>query len=456
MGGVIGFGSPFVTCLWALSLAGVLWWLGREMVKGRLVSQLSTVILFSFFFPIIIQYPFTFSPINSFAVGVDNYSRYRAHVDVAFLITMAGMTMIIAGYLACGSRMSDFAPMKFVATGIRAWTQGTFLYLSSLFILLLFGLLLSLGMLGAGGARSIAQSLPALRPFYNVAHIILPLTITLDLLVGVQRRRPSILFLAVANLGLAVLTGTRSAALGGVLLFVLVVTGHASLLQRLKVRQVLKLFPAAAAILLAAIYLGDVRAGQYNVLQTIANLGLTLFYGNNFSDLRDFAWVRSYWDGQYYLGRTQAAGLLAFIPSAISPFRAEWNWGVVTTTLAGLDPLVTPGLRAGAFGEAYFNFGMAGVLIAGLLYGYFIRRVHNVTLLAARRLPPHEAQMKVLAGFVAIGLAGSFLNTAGFFGFYITMAILGALPALDYTLRAIRATSGGTLASRPAGGASPL
>ena len=456
MGAVIGFGSPFVTGIWALSLAGVLWWLGRETVRGRLVSQLSAVILFSFFFPVIIQYPFTFSPINGFAVGLDNYSRYRAHVDAAYLITMAGAAMMIMGYLAGGSRMSDFAPMKFVVTGIRAWTQGTFLYLSSLFILLLFGLLLGLGLLGAGGARSIAQSLPALRPFYNVAHIILPLTITLDLLVGVQRRRWSILFLAVANLGLAVLTGTRSAALGGILLFVLVVTGHASLLQRLRVRQVLKLIPAAAAILLAAIYLGDVRAGQYNIIQTMANLGLTLFYGNNFSDLRDFAWVKSYWNGEYYLGRTQAAGLLAFIPSAISPFRAQWNWGVVTTTLAGLDPLVTPGLRAGPFGEAYFNFGIAGTLIAGLLYGYFIRRVHNITLLAARTLSPYEAQLKVLAGFVAVGMAGSFLNTAGFFGFYITLAILAGVPALDYTLRAIRAASGGNLASRPASGATRL
>jgi oligosaccharide repeat unit polymerase len=455
MGQLVGFGSPIVTVIWALSFVTVAGWLIYQLVMRHLVTVPSTVVLFTFFIPIIAQYPFAWSAVNGITIGVDNYARYRSHVDAAFLITMVGMAMVIVGYVVCGRRQPDYAPMTFLASGLRAWSQSLFLYLSSLLILLLFALLLALGLLGAAGARDIAQSLPALRPFYNIVHFLLPLTIVLDLLVGAGRRRRSILVLAIVNLALAVLTGSRAVALGGLLLFALVVLAHASLLRRLTVTRVLKLFPVAIAALIAAVYLADVRQGQYNILFTVANLGLKIFYGNNFSDLRDFAWVKSYWNGEYYLGKTQAAGFLAFIPSAISPFRAQWNWGVVTTTTTGLDPQVTPGLRAGPFGEMYFNFGWIGVVLAGLVYGYVVRRVHNATLTAVHRHSTQEARLQILAGFVTVNLAASLLNTSGFYGSYITVAIIVGLHALDYLLRAIRSDGTRVLGSRSVSDAMP-
>lgn len=456
MRALIGFGSPLVTLLWALSMVLVLGWLGQQLIRRRLVTYLSLLVFFAFFLPIIIQYPFTFSPLNGITIGPANYVNYRAHVDAAFLITMAGFGMLLLGYAATGPRGSDFGPMTMVTAGLRAWTQSVFLQLSSLFMLVLFGFLFALGLIGAGGARNIAQSHPALRPLYNVAHILLPLTIALDLYVGIRHRRRAMLILAVINIGLAALTGARTVALGGLLLFAMAALMHASLLRRLTVIRVLKVAPVAAAALVAAVYLGDVRDGQYNILRTIATLGIKLFYGNNYSDLRDFAWVKSYWDGTYYLGKTQLAGLLGFIPSFISPFRTEWNWGVVTTTIAGLDPLVNPGLRAGVFGEMYFNFGLAGVLVAGFLYGHVIRRVHNAALAAVRTLPLEPARLRILGGLVTLNLVGSLLNTAGFFGFYITVAVLGGLQLLDSMLRAIRTGGGGALASGPVSHATPL
>jgi hypothetical protein len=345
--------------------------------------------------------------------------------------------------------------MTWVASGLRAWTQSVFLQLSSIFMLLLFGLLFAVGLVGAGGARNIAQTLPALRPLYNIAHILLPLTIALDLYVGIQGRRRAMLALAAVNVGLAALTGARTVALGGLLLYAMAALVHASLLRRLSVGRVLRVVPIGIVLLILALYLGDVRDGQYNILRTIATTGIKLFYGNNFSDLRDFAWVRSYWDGTYYLGKTQLAGFLAFIPSVISTFRAEWNWGVVTTSIAGLDPLINPGLRAGVFGEMYFNFGLPGVLVAGFVYGYVIRRIHNASLAAARALSPERARLSILAAMVTLNLIGGLLNTAGFFGFYITVAVLAGLHLLDSMLRATRTGSAGTLASAPMGHASP-
>jgi oligosaccharide repeat unit polymerase len=454
MGGLIGFGSPLVTSIWALSMAAFAWWMTRQLVRRRLVTILSAMMFLSFFLPILLQYPFAFSPINALAVGRDNYLRYQSHVDAAFLITLAGMAMFIAGYAACGRKNSEFTPLTLVGSGIRTWAQSVFLQLSSVFILLLFGLLLGLGLLGAEGARNIAQTVPALRPFYNIAHVMLPLTIALTLFVGVQRGRRPVLILGVVNLALAVLTGTRTVAFGGLLTTAMAFLVHASALQRLRVRTALKLIPAAAAVVIAAVYLGDVREGQYNLFRTVATIGVKLFYGNNLSDLRDFAWVRSYWDGEYFFGKTQLAGFLAFIPSAISSYRADWNWGVITTTMTGLDPEVNPGLRAGTFGEMYFNFGLAGVLVGAFLYGYAVRRVHNVITTAAATLPAYEARLKVLAGLVTISLVGSLLNTAGFFGFYITVAVLGGLQIIDYMVRAVR-TGGAALASRSASNASP-
>jgi O-antigen polysaccharide polymerase Wzy len=452
---LIGFGSPLVTSIWAVSLLVVLVWLVRQLLQHRLVTYLSSTIFFAFLLPIIIQYPFAFSPLNGLTIGAANYDNYKSHVDAAFLITMAGLVMLIVGYAVTGARGRQFRPLSMVESGLRVWTQSVFLQLSSLFILVLFGLLLALGLIGAEGARNTAQSVPALRPLYNIAHILLPLTIALDLYVGLLKRRRAMLALALVNVALATLTGARTVAIGGLLLYAMAALVQASLLRRLRVSTVLKILPLGVALLVAAVYLGDVREGQFNIFRTIATLGIKLFYGNNFSDLRDFAWVRSYWDGTFYLGKTQLAGLLGFIPSFISPFRTEWNWGVVTTSITGLDPLVNPGLRAGMFGEMYFNFGVPGVLIAGFLYGYVIRRVQNASLAAVRDLPVAAARLKIFAGMITLSLVSSLLNTAGFFGFYITLAVLVSLPLLDLMIRAGQRTEAGALSSARLGHAAP-
>jgi hypothetical protein len=56
---------------------------------------------------------------------------------------------------------------------------------------------------------------------------------------------------------------------------------------------------------------------------------------------------------------------------------------------------------------------------------------------------------------VTLNLVGGLLNTAGFFGFYITVAVLAGLQLLDYMLRAVRTAGAGALASGPVGHASP-
>ncbi|HEX5435621.1 MAG TPA: O-antigen polymerase [Gemmatimonadaceae bacterium] len=435
MNELIGFGSPWVTALWAVSLAAALAWLGRELLLGRLVTIPSFVVGLSFLAPLLVQYPFTFSPINILATGTRGFSRYPVHVDAAFLISLVGMVSFVVGFLIPIRVRDTFAPAAFVSAGVRIWAQKVFLYISLAVTIAAFAAMFLLGMLGAGGARAGAMMLPALRPLYNIVHTILPLLIALTLAVGWQRRRRFILLMAAVEISLAVLTGTRAAVLGGILLFAVAVLCRRSLSTGLSGSMAVRVIVMAAVLLVAAIYMGDVRRGQYNPLLSIAGIGVHLFYGNTFSDLRDFAWVHAYWNGTYLWGKTELAGLLAFAPSAMIPFRQDWGWGVVSTTWTGLNSKVHPGLRPGSFGELYFNFGIPGVVVGGLLFGYIARRLHAVTQRAARLPDVHTATLEIIAAFATLGLVKSFLITAGFFEVYVVVLTLLALQIMAAVAR---------------------
>jgi len=125
-------------------------------------------------------------------------------------------------------------------------------------------------------------------------------------------------------------------------------------------------------------YLGNVRQGIYSLSEFFASLVFLAFYGNNFCDLRDFAWIYSHWNHELWMGKTYLAGLATFLPRSVSGFRGIWSFGVATDWTVGLDTELHPGLKPGEFGEAFFNFGLPGVVIAGLLIGILVRRADRV------------------------------------------------------------------------------
>ena len=169
----------------------------------------------------------------------------------------------------------------------------------------------------------------------------------------------------------------------------------------------------AAFITVAGFYLGSVRAGSFSVNALFASVVFQLFYGNNFSDLRDFAWVYQAWDHVFWMGKTYLAGLLAFMPRVVSDFRDTWGAGVAMDNTVGLDPTVHPGLRPGEFGEPYFNFGIFGVIAAGLILGIIARRVDIDTRDALKGRSPSMRRAfasTILLGvfnFVAISVSSS-------------------------------------------------
>jgi oligosaccharide repeat unit polymerase len=182
----------------------------------------------------------------------------------------------------------------------------------------------------------------------------------------------------------------------------------------------LRLGAWAGAILTAAFYLGNVRAGEYSITQLLASMAYLLFFGNNFSDLRDFAWVYSAWNHVSWGGKTYLAALLAFVPRVASQFRDTWGLGVVTASTVGFDPQVHPGLRPGAFGESFFNFGWLGVVGVGLMLGVVMRRVDSDVKHALISTRP--SMMKAFASTMLLGIAGAFAVSAGFSGVYVLAA----------------------------------
>jgi hypothetical protein len=177
-----------------------------------------------------------------------------------------------------------------------------------------------------------------------------------------------------------------------------------------------------SALILAALYLGSVRAGKYSVGAFAEGIVFLIFFGDNFSDLRDFAWVYSGWNHAYWAGKTYLAALLAFVPRFASAFRDKWSLGAATASAIGLDPHVHPGLRPGIFGEGFFNFGIPGVIAVGLMLGIVTRRV-DIDIKRAFAAP-QPSMMRAVASTTVLGVANNFALSAGFSGLYVFGGIL--------------------------------
>ena len=156
--------------------------------------------------------------------------------------------------------------------------------------------------------------------------------------------------------------------------------------------------------------------------------GLTsVLYGNDMSDLRDFARIISGLYGGFYLGQTYLAGYLSFIPSAWSDFRYDMAFGRVSPLLAGLDPELHNGLRPPLLGELYVNFAWPGVIIGGAIFGILVGHILRwvgCALSEDRCRMRYSPNVAVWTGFLAYQLATSLIFTPAFFDNYIIVALL--------------------------------
>jgi oligosaccharide repeat unit polymerase len=189
-------------------------------------------------------------------------------------------------------------------------------------------------------------------------------------------------------------------------------------------RNKISLFRIATLTAVAVIfgfYLGSVREGEFSPSGFFASFVTLLLYGNNFSDLRDFAWVYSAWDHVAWGGKTYVAAVMSFVPRFASQFRDTWAVGAATASTVGFDPQIHPGLRPGIFGEGFFNFGLVGVVVVGLLFGFIVRRVDLDVKSAFASTQP--SMVKAFASTMLLSVAGCIAISAGFSGLYTLAGI---------------------------------
>lgn len=205
---------------------------------------------------------------------------------------------------------------------------------------------------------------------------------------------------------------------------ILVIYLNVFLCYLVKLRNKVRLFRISvyvAIVLMIALYLGNARAGQYSLSEFFGILVVLVFYGNNFSDLRDFAWVYARWDHVFWSGKTYLAAFTSFVPRFASQFRDTWAVGVIADTTVGLDPTVHPGLRPGTFGEGFFNFGLLGVVAIGLILGIVSRRVDTDVKRAVA--PPQPSMRTAFASTMLLGVAANLAVTGNFSSQYILAGI---------------------------------
>lgn len=389
--------------------------------------------------PILVMPPFASSERNMEAVG-DAIYIIRQHIDEAFYLSVLGAVFLIVGMGLAQLTAPRSAFFDFVEKGYAFWQTKTGAWLSLIVILLATLGLIAIGVRPFQG-RQFSFENTSLRPAINLYSVILP-TITLSLLVygfGLSR---FFLVMGIVCSGLGLMIGTRGASIETLFAF------GVCLIITYRYKNLAAFALSCAGFVVVAIAIGILRstADGEPTPDLWQMLTYQIFYANNFSDFRDYAWILSGFDGRFYHGMTYLAGYMALVPSVISEFRNDYRTGIITSTLAGLDPQFHAGLRPTLFGEAYLNFGIPGVIVSATLFGFYFGKLHRWvhTDLPANRL----GLRRVACAYIVFLFMFSAVFTPGFYYVYVVTAFLLAGMVLSWLLEKPVDAGGGLTTGR--------
>jgi oligosaccharide repeat unit polymerase len=383
--------------------------------RGYRIDFWHAQLLLACVFPNMILLPFSRNEMNRLVVGPD-FEAMEAALPSVFLITVVGFFAIIAGgsfwriRTGLGVRNAVKQVLDIIPRcSMMLMSSRRLLVFQVLLCLCLQAVVLSVYFVKNGfgfDLRAFTMANPMLRPVAQTAAGY-SVVIASHCLARYVDRKEKILLLCTLLLTLGlVFFGARSN-----ILFIYFSVGVCYLIKLRGRVNLVWLVSVTALVMAVGFYLGNVRAGQYSLL----------FYGNNFSDLRDFSWVYASWDHVFWGGKTYLAALTSFVPRAASRFRDTWGLGVATATTLGLDPQVHPGVRPGNFGEGFFNFALPGVVVVGVLIGIMTRRVDIDTKNALTRR--HPSMMEAFASTQLLQLAGCVAISVNLSVFYVLCGI---------------------------------
>lgn len=403
------------TAIWVVSLTITVAWYFSQIHRGRLLTLQSVIVLQFFFLPILIQYPFATMPENITTIGEAGYQLTLRGFDTAFLVTIWGMAWFSMPFISHVNSPT--------VQHIADWTADSMATGTSTKILL-FLLAIGVGLstvifhedptasFTSGGLRGAVMLHHYLDPPLLVLVAIIPMVAALSLFRAITSNTLTTRVIMVTVFfiasGVGLLTSTRTTALLGLFIVVsaiIISKSHARTIGRPWLAVVSLIIPAI--IFLVFIFsIASIRNGGSFIGSILGVFGdgnnslyFHMFYGNTFSDLRDFSRVIGGWNGHYLFGKTLLSGVLAFLPHAILPEKESWTWSAVTSPMAGIYIHNFPGLRPSIFGEWYMNFSLPGVAIEAFALGVFTRSLDVYLKRAAMALktsPSHLQQNQYL------------------------------------------------------------
>ncbi len=409
-----------------LSFIIIEWYLSAKK-SGWKLDIFHFIILRFYVFPVLLLYPFHASIYNSQVVGQYLFDKGEPFIDFAFLITISGLIFIYLGWHLGKDRniIRIFnALFKPIILLNKNNIQSSICYFIVMFLGLSFLLYIIFIQIKEGflfNPRAYFHSNNSIRPIYNLTNIFYPMLVTWTGLRYIAYKRFYYLFLTILLCLAGIFLGSR-----GAILEIIVIVIIFAMFYNYKKIQLKKIALIAVIFMSLAILLNMLRHSASSI-----KFSNEIFYGNSFSDTRDFGLVLGMWDCEFLYGKTYLAGLMSFIPRSLSEFRNEWGLGVFTARTCGFDPLVHPGLRPGMFGESYFNFGILGVALCGIIMGLLFRFVDNNIRIAIEK---EKDVIKSYAYMLCFTFLMCFSVSIGFAAFYVMIITTISLAIFRQTL----------------------
>lgn len=386
-----------------------------------------------------IMLPFNRSPLNVIAYGPVLLKHALPFVDEAFLISALGYGCFILGgnlwrvrlNLGLREKYSDLLNQP-VRAAVLLLRSPRLLIVVGLFSFLVMAVMIAIYFALDGFGLNVGSLLivhTELRPAGQFGAFVGITIGSLALGRYEIRRERSMLLLGLILGGALFFYGSRS--------FLLAIIQLPMLVWMIRLRTRLKLIYLIALIagaLVLSILLDALRHGS-SVTHALLSAGMLIAFGNSYSDTRDFALILSLWNRTFFLGRTYLAGVLAFIPRFLSPFRDRWSLGVVTATIAGFTPTEHPGLRIGSSGEAYMNFGIPAVVLLGIFAGS-IAKLIDMRIKESIAHDPRD--VRVYGYFFLSAIVGALVNSVNFSALYTTLMVMFLSAALILFSRFIK------------------
>ncbi|AQG81315.1 O-antigen polymerase [Spirosoma montaniterrae] len=406
-------------------------WYNQYRRTGSYIDYWRFNMFLVFFIPVLVMYPFSSANLNVFAVlGYDNLYTIEKYSDKAYIVTMIGFTGVYIGKYA----YDVYRPVMAVEAIIKpfaislgrlfiAVTKSTSVIriFSTFYVMVLCGFVYFAATSGLiKNPREFFKLNTQFAPIYTLILSTFEFVFLAISTRALQYGKTVDKVLLLSFVFFGFFLGVRAPLILQGLSF-----GVLYVLYRNKgyfpfIKVIFIIVVTLVIVMVLAFIRNTSKIDNIDPNLAIISFIPEIFYGNTFSDLRDFSWVLGNWDGELYWGLSYFAAFMSFIPSSIYPIREAYGIGRITVKAAGLDTVTHPGLRMGIFGEMYINFGIIGVIIFGFLWGYVLRRLSVLTKKYASNGDVIKASSVILySSFV------SYLTvSAGFWNFYISTFLL--------------------------------